>query len=153
MKPAQKKGFTLSLPKGFTLIELLVVIAIVGVLAAVVLLAINPARRLAQARDSGRKSDLSQLATAAQAFFTTNGRYPTTLGELTASGDIKQLPKNPGGCTGDFAIATNATASEAAISVCLEAPTSSGYPPTVTWYWEWRSVTGSAKEVTALQGP
>lgn len=147
---------------GFTLIELLVVIAIVGVLAAVVLLAINPARRLAQARDTGRKSDVSQLATAAQAFFTTSGRYPTTLAELTVSQDIKQLPSSSvvAGCSAygqdvvtEYGLTYNATTSEAAVNVCLEAPTSTGYPPAGAWYFVWRSSTGTATEASSALGP
>jgi prepilin-type N-terminal cleavage/methylation domain-containing protein len=50
--------------KGFTLIELLVVIAIVAVLAVVVLLTLNPAQLLKQARDSNRVSDLATLKSA-----------------------------------------------------------------------------------------
>ncbi|MBI5221157.1 MAG: prepilin-type N-terminal cleavage/methylation domain-containing protein, partial [Candidatus Liptonbacteria bacterium] len=37
--------------KGFTLIELLVVIAIIAILAAVVILTLNPGQLLKQARD------------------------------------------------------------------------------------------------------
>jgi prepilin-type N-terminal cleavage/methylation domain-containing protein len=49
---------------GFTLIELLVVIAIIAVLSVVVILTLNPAELLKQARDSNRISDLSTLKTA-----------------------------------------------------------------------------------------
>lgn len=50
--------------KGFTLIELLVVIAIVAILAAVVIITLNPAELLRQARDSNRVNDLSTLKSA-----------------------------------------------------------------------------------------
>ncbi len=50
--------------KGFTLIELLVVIGIIAVLSVVVILTLNPAELLRQARDSTRLSDLSTVQTA-----------------------------------------------------------------------------------------
>lgn len=50
--------------KGFTLLELLIVIGILSILAAVVVLVLNPAELLRQARDSQRISDLSTLKSA-----------------------------------------------------------------------------------------
>ncbi len=50
--------------KGFTLIELLVVLAIVAILSVVVILTLNPAELLKQARDSNRISDMSTMKSA-----------------------------------------------------------------------------------------
>jgi type IV pilus assembly protein PilA len=52
--------------KGFTLIELLIVIALIAVLAGAVIVALNPARQFANARNSTRWSHLSTIANALQ---------------------------------------------------------------------------------------
>lgn len=70
-----KKSETLT---GFTLIELLVVIAIIGLLASVVLVALNSSR--VKARDVKRKADLKQLATANDLYYADNNAYPGTAG-------------------------------------------------------------------------
>lgn len=49
---------------GFTLIELLVVIAIIGILAALLVLAINPVEMQRRARDATRMSDFASLQRA-----------------------------------------------------------------------------------------
>ena len=55
---------------GFTLIELLIVIAIIAILSVVVILALNPAELLRQARDSNRLSDMDTLNRALNLFVT-----------------------------------------------------------------------------------
>jgi prepilin-type N-terminal cleavage/methylation domain-containing protein len=58
----------MTLRKGFTLIELLVVIGIIGILAAIVVIAVNPGRQFAQARDTQRRSDLLGITNAVYQF-------------------------------------------------------------------------------------
>jgi len=52
---------TLKQVKGFTLIEILVVIGIISVLAGIVIIAINPAKQFAQARDTERQSNVGAI--------------------------------------------------------------------------------------------
>jgi prepilin-type N-terminal cleavage/methylation domain-containing protein len=91
--------------KGFTLIELIIVIGVLGVLAAALLIAIDPLEQLARGRDSGRISSVTQIGRALQAYYAgqTLSAYPavpaiagTWQDALVTSGDIKtKVTVNP----------------------------------------------------------
>lgn len=86
--------------RGFTLVELLVVISIIGILASIVTVNANVARRLS--RDSKRKADIQNVAGALELYRATNRTYPkapadykslkTTLNVYTSN-----IPSDPNG--------------------------------------------------------
>lgn len=100
---AHLKSYVLSLKsqKAFTLIELLVVIAVIGVLATVVLVAINPIEQLRRGRDTSRIAAVTQLGNALQSFYTVSptSQFPAqgtaALQALITSTDLRTLPVNP----------------------------------------------------------
>ncbi len=79
----------LAVKRGFTLIELLVVIAILGILSTVVVVAVNPARQLAKARDVQRETDLIGIMSAILQYSSEHsGSLPDTDGDP----DISNFP-------------------------------------------------------------
>ena len=101
--------------KGFTLIELLVVIAIIGILATMSVVALNSARE--KARDSRRLSDIKNIQTALEMYYSSNNEYPSstsvnTIGDGSSplndeiGNTMADIPANPephgdGSCPSD----------------------------------------------------
>jgi prepilin-type N-terminal cleavage/methylation domain-containing protein len=63
---------TRNISRGFTLIEILVVIGLIAILAGIVLIAINPARQFAQARNAQRTAHVSTILNAVGQRFADN---------------------------------------------------------------------------------
>ena len=71
--------------RGFTLVELLVVIAIIGILVAVVFVALDPATRFQQARDAVRQNDVQEILSAVKLHQVDNdGNYLASIAAMTA---------------------------------------------------------------------
>lgn len=104
--------------RGFTLIELLVVIGIIGILAAVVIVAVNPGRQFANARDTQRRADLYSITNAIYQYAAENNgniptditTAPTRLGTNGGLVDLTQelVPRYVGGIPKDPSTGTDA---------------------------------------------
>lgn len=80
--------------RGFTLIEILIVIALIAILAGIVVVALNPARQFAKARNSQRWSNVNSMVNGISQNMADNkgiftcaaGIIPTTATNMATSG-------------------------------------------------------------------
>jgi len=128
---------------GFTLVELLVVIAIIGLIASLSVIAFGNARQ--KSRDSKRVSDIKQVQTALELFFSDQGRYPTATewntGSLYSTSTLtgtttymENIPESPdvidGDClTDQYLYNVTGDLTEYYISFCLGGTVSANIGP------------------------
>jgi prepilin-type N-terminal cleavage/methylation domain-containing protein len=99
--------------QGFTLVELLVVIGIIVILFAVILVAIDPAQRLQQARDAVRQADTRDILESLQLYVVDNDGILTGLDIDTNAATFEQIGTATTGCdTGCTAQTTIADCSD-----------------------------------------
>src|SRR3979490_2681247 len=79
-RPGVRKTMSNRARRGFTLIELLIVVVIIGILAAIAIPKF--ANTKSKAYIAAMKSDLRNLVTAEEAFFSDSSKYTATLGLL-----------------------------------------------------------------------
>lgn len=87
---------------GFTLIELLLVVGIIATLAVVVFVALDPAKRFADARDAKRTTDVETILSAVNQYVVDHkGAFPNGLDhderQIGTSGDNCSI--SSGGCS------------------------------------------------------
>lgn len=127
------KNIRKNFQKAFTLVELLVVIGILAILTAVVLVAVNPARQLAQARNTERQSEVNSVLSAITAYMAdpiNNGAPPagmttcsggtvwSKIGTSTAAGFINLSTAVAPTYIADMPIDPNGTAADTGYDVC-----------------------------------
>ncbi len=84
---------------GFTLLEILLVVGMIAILASIVIVAINPNKQLAEARNTQRRSDVNTILNAVYQYsLDNNGNMPGTItGTAT---NICNTPAHTGNCSG-----------------------------------------------------
>ncbi len=77
--------------KGFTLLEILLVVAAIGILAGIIILALNPAKQLAETRNAQRWSDVNAILNGIWQYSIDNdGEFPTNIPNSSVCSSVTQ---------------------------------------------------------------
>jgi type IV pilus assembly protein PilA len=102
--------------KGFTLLEVLLVVAVIAILAGIVILALNPAKQLAESRNAQREVDVNTILNAVwQYSIDNNGTIPSG---ITAT--ATEICKTGGTCTGLVDLGVLTTNEEYLVSIPVD---------------------------------
>jgi type IV pilus assembly protein PilA len=90
--------------KGFTLLEILLVVAAIGILASIVIIAINPGKQLAETRNAKRNADVGQVLNGVYQYLIDEGTLPASITTTQT-----EICVTSGTCTGliDLSVLTN----------------------------------------------
>lgn len=99
---------------GFTLIEMLLVVATIAIIAGIVILAINPSKQLADARNSKRRADVQTILNAVYQYsIDASGTLPSAINiDSLCSSPANEICQSSANCSGsgltDLSVLTNA---------------------------------------------
>ncbi len=111
--------------KGFTLLEILLVVAAIGILAGIVILALNPGKQLADTRNAQRQADVNTILNAVYQYAIDNdGDLPGSIPSDATCGDTatEEICVTGGTCT-SLVDLSDLTTSETYLVTMPEDPT------------------------------
>jgi len=74
---------------GFTLLEILLVVAAIGILAGIVIVALNPSKQLGDTRNAQRRVDVNTILNAVYQYnLDHNGSFPSAIDSTTATAQV-----------------------------------------------------------------
>lgn len=139
--------------KGFTLIELIVTVALISIIALSVIVAINPAKRVADAQDSRAQSDARGVGVVIESCLA----YVDSTGAGNSAADCSTnallITSTPPPKGGPFMRATisSVTLTTSGSIVCVYAK-GSGSGATTHWF-QYSTSTGSVTKITQAAAP
>jgi len=117
--------------RGFTIIELLVVIAIIAVLSSIIMVVLSGTKE--KSRDARRVSDMHEIQSALNLYFTDNNRFPIITSPITITGSdafsvemknagvISRVPVDPVNTgTSVYSYVSSTSGVDYTISFCME---------------------------------